>query len=64
MTARQPPREKGANACTIGNILSRDGNFCTLFPGEQWKKSKIMQIKECFLWKNGQLVSRKRTWKS
>ena len=33
MTARQPPGEKGAKACTIGCDSSRDGYFCALFSG-------------------------------
>ena len=33
MTARQPPREKGAKACTIGCDSSRDGYFCAYFSG-------------------------------
>ena len=31
MTARQPPREKGAKACTIGLYQSRDWYFCAYF---------------------------------
>ena len=48
MTARQPPREKGAKACTIGCDSSRDGDFCAYFSGgltekesndyEKWRK--------------------------
>ena len=33
MTARQPPREKGAKACTIGLYQSRDWYFCAYFSG-------------------------------
>ena len=43
MTARQPPGEKGAKACTIGDHLSRDGIFCAYFSGETKKKEKNMQ---------------------
>ena len=44
MTARQPPREKGAKACTIGCDSSRDGYFCAYFSGEMTKKeSKSMK---------------------
>ena len=44
MTARQPPGEKGAKACTIGCDLSRDGYFCAYFSGETTKKeSKMMK---------------------
>lgn len=44
MTARQPPGEKGAKACTIGCDLSRDGYFCAYFSGETTKKeSKFMK---------------------
>ena len=44
MTARQPPREKGAKACTIGNDSSRDGYFCAYFSGGMTKKeSKSMK---------------------
>ena len=38
MTARQPPGEKGAKACTIGIIQSRDWVFCAYFPGENEKE--------------------------
>ena len=38
MTARQPPGEKGAKACTIGYTLSRDGYFCAYFSGVTNKK--------------------------
>ena len=44
MTARQPPGEKGAKACTIGCDSSRDGYFCAYFSGEMTKKeSKSMK---------------------
>ena len=44
MTARQPPGEKGAKACTIGCDSSRDGYFCAYFSGETIKKeSKSMK---------------------
>ena len=43
MTARQPPGEKGAKACTIGDHLSRDGIFCAYFSGETKKKEKNME---------------------
>ena len=33
MTARQPPGEKGAKACTIGNTSPASWIFCTYFPG-------------------------------
>lgn len=45
MTARQPPGEKGAKACTIGYTSPASWIFCTYFPGvrgnevyfyEQW----------------------------
>ena len=42
MTARQPPGEKGAKACTIGCDLSRDGYFCAYFSGETTKKELKM----------------------
>ena len=35
MTARQPPGEKGAKACTIGVYQSRDWFFCAYFLGVQ-----------------------------
>lgn len=35
MTARQPPGEKGAKACTIGNTSLASWIFCTYFPGVQ-----------------------------
>lgn len=38
MTARQPPGEKGAKACTIGCDSSRDGYFCAYFSGEMVQK--------------------------
>ena len=38
MTARQPPGEKGAKACTIGCDSSRDGYFCAYFSGGMTKK--------------------------
>ena len=40
MTARQPPGEKGAKACTIGYDLSRDGYFCAYFSGVTNKRSQ------------------------
>ena len=44
MTARQPPGEKGAKACTIGYDSSRDEYFCAYFSGETIKKeSKSMK---------------------
>ena len=44
MTARQPPREKGAKACTIGCDSSRDEYFCAYFPGGLTEKeSKSMK---------------------
>ena len=44
MTARQPPREKGAKACTIGCDSSRDGYFCAYFSGGLIEKeSKCMK---------------------
>ncbi len=44
MTARQPPREKGAKACTIGCDSSRDGYFCAYFSGGVTEKeSKSMK---------------------
>ena len=44
MTARQPPREKGAKACTIGCDSSRDGYFCAYFSGGMTEKeSKRMK---------------------
>ena len=33
MTARQPPGEKGAKACTIGNTSPASWIFCAYFPG-------------------------------
>lgn len=38
MTARQPPGEKGAKACTIGCDSSRDEYFCAYFSGGSTKK--------------------------
>lgn len=38
MTARQPPGEKGAKACTIGYDSSRDEYFLRLFFGSDYKK--------------------------
>ena len=38
MTARQPPGEKGAKACTIGCDSSRDEYFCAYFSGELTEK--------------------------
>ena len=38
MTARQPPGEKGAKACTIGCDSSRDEYFCAYFSGELIEK--------------------------
>ena len=44
MTARQPPREKGAKACTIGCDSSRDEYFCAYFSGGLTEKeSKSMK---------------------
>ena len=44
MTARQPPGEKGAKACTIGCDSSRDGYFCAYFSGGLTEKeSKSMK---------------------
>ena len=44
MTARQPPGEKGAKACTIGCDSSRDEYFCAYFPGGLTEKeSKSMK---------------------
>jgi len=44
MTARQPPGEKGAKACTIGYDSSRDEYFCAYFSGVTTKKeSKSMK---------------------
>ena len=44
MTARQPPREKGAKACTIGCDSSRDEYFCAYFSGGLTEKeSKSME---------------------
>ena len=44
MTARQPPGEKGAKACTIGCDSSRDEYFCAYFSGELTEKeSKSME---------------------
>ena len=37
MTARQPPGEKGAKACTIGLYQSRDWYFCAYFSGSTEK---------------------------
>ena len=37
MTARQPPGEKGAKACTTGLYQSRDWYFCACFSGENEK---------------------------
>ena len=44
MTARQPPGEKGAKACTIGCDSSRDEYFCAYFSGGMTEKeSKSMK---------------------
>ena len=44
MTARQPPGEKGAKACTIGCDSSRDEYFCAYFSGGRTEKeSKSMK---------------------
>ena len=44
MTARQPPGEKGAKACTIGCDSSRDEYFCAYFSGGLTEKeSKSMK---------------------
>ena len=45
MTARQPPGEKGAKACTIGCDLSRDGFFAPIFREsyENWNPGKPEQ---------------------
>ena len=44
MTARQPPGEKGAKACTIGCDSSRDEYFCAYFSGVLTEKeSKSMK---------------------
>ncbi len=42
MTARQPPGEKGANACTTGSYQSRDWYFCACFPGENQKRGAFL----------------------
>ena len=42
MTARQPPGEKGANACTTGSYQSRDWYFCACFPGEYQKRGAFL----------------------
>ena len=40
MTARQPPGEKGAKACTIGCDSSRDEYFCAYFWEDLQKRSQ------------------------
>ena len=42
MTARQPPGEKGAKACTIGLYQSRDWYFCAYFSGSTGKRGAIL----------------------
>jgi hypothetical protein len=42
MTARQPPGEKGAKACTTGLYQSRDWYFCACFPGEYQKRGAFL----------------------
>ena len=50
MTARQPPREKGAKACTIGCDSSRDEYFCAYFSGGLTEKeSKSMKNGEKYV---------------
>ena len=44
MTARQPPREKGAKACTIGCDSSRDEYFCAYFSGG-WIEKELKSMK-------------------
>ena len=44
MTARQPPREKGAKACTIGCDSSRDEYFCAYFSGG-WTEKELKSMK-------------------
>ena len=41
MTARQPPGEKGAKACTTGIYQSRDWYFCTCFLGVIQKRGVV-----------------------
>ena len=42
MTARQPPGEKGAKACTIGLYQSRDWYFCAYFSGSTGKRGAFL----------------------
>ncbi len=44
MTARQPPREKGAKACTIGLYQSRDWYFCAYFSGSTGKRGAFLLV--------------------
>ena len=47
MTARQPPREKGAKACTIGLYQSRDWYFCAYFFWE-FREMRCIFVIRCF----------------
>ena len=46
MTARQPPGEKGAKACTIGMTCLATGIFAPIFRDES-KKGEIFDEKRC-----------------
>ena len=46
MTARQPPREKGAKACTTGLYQSRDWYFCTCFLGVIQKRGAFLYTEQ------------------
>lgn len=48
MTARQPPREKGAKACTIGLYQSRDWYFCAYFSGSTEKWGAFLLFEESY----------------
>ena len=49
MTARQPPREKGAKACTIGLYQSRDWYFCAYFSGSTEKWGAFLLLDESYV---------------
>ena len=46
MTARQPPGEKGAKACTTGLYQSRDWYFCACFLGVIQKRGAYLYSKQ------------------
>ena len=48
MTARQPPGEKGANACTTGLYQSRDWYFCACFPGNKRERGALFVLRTTY----------------